>query len=115
MCPLYRDPIAPLFLDEETRKAAERIFASYPPIKNMVRIRTRYRDDRLDRQLQLGYQQVVIVGAGLDTRGIRKPAPNVAYFEIDDENILAFKKARLEENGINANVKVIPGNYVRMV
>ena len=111
--PLYRDPIVPLFLDKETRKAAERIFASYPAIKKMVRIRTRYLDDRLDRQLQLGYQQVVILGAGLDTRGIRKPAPSVAYFEIDDENILAFKKARLEQNGINANVRFIPGNYVR--
>jgi len=47
--PLYRDPIVPPFLDEKTSKAAERIFASYPPIKNMVRIRTRYLDDRLDR------------------------------------------------------------------
>ena len=90
--PLYRDTIAPLFLDEETRKAAERIFASYLQSKKMVRIRTRY----LDEQLQLGYQQVVILGAGLDTRAIRKPAPTVTYFEIDDENILAFKKASLE-------------------
>ena len=54
--PLYCDPIVPLFLDEETRKAAERIFASFPPIKNMVRIRTRCLDDQLDHQLQLGYQ-----------------------------------------------------------
>jgi hypothetical protein len=59
--PLYRDSIVPLFLDEETRKAAERIFASFPAIKKMVRIRTRYLADRLD-QLQLGYQQIVIVG-----------------------------------------------------
>ena len=83
--PLYRDPIVPLFLDDETRKAAERIFASFPPIKKMVRIRIRYLDDRLHHQLQLGYQQVVILGAGLDTR-----------VEIDDENILAFKKARFD-------------------
>jgi O-methyltransferase involved in polyketide biosynthesis len=49
---------------------------------------------------------------GLDTRAIRKPAPGVAYFEIDDENILAFKKGRLEENGIDTNVRFIPGNYI---
>jgi len=36
-----------------------------------------------------------------------------AYFEIDDENILAFKKAILEENGIDANVRFTPRNYVR--
>jgi len=110
--PLYRDPIVHLFLDEESRRVADQIFASFPPIKNMVRIRIRYLDDRLDHQLQLGYQQVVILGAGLDTRAIRKAAPGVAYFEIDDENILAFKKARLEENGIDANIRFIPGNYV---
>jgi methyltransferase (TIGR00027 family) len=49
---------------------------------------------------------------GLDTRAIRKLAPGVAYFEIDDENILAFKKGRLEENGIDTNVRIIPGNYI---
>ncbi len=32
----------------------------------------------------------------------RKPALSVAHFEIDDEDILAFKKASLEENGIDA-------------
>jgi len=45
--PLYRDPIVPLFLSAETRKAAERIAASFPPIKKVVRIRTRYFDERL--------------------------------------------------------------------
>jgi len=110
--PLYRDPIVPLFLNEETKKAAERIFAAFPPIKKIVRIRTRYLDDQLDNQLHLGYRQVVILGAGLDTRAIRKPSPTVDYFEIDDERILEFKKARLEENCIDAKVRFIPGNYV---
>ena len=84
--PLYRDPIVPLFLNEETKKAAERIFASFPPIKKIVRIRTRYLDDQLDNQLHLDYRQVVVLGAGLDTRAIRKPSPTVDYFEIDDES-----------------------------
>jgi methyltransferase (TIGR00027 family) len=110
--PLYRDPIVPLFLNEETKKAAERIFAAFPPIKKIVRIRTRYLDDQLDNQLHLGYRQVVVLGAGLDTRAIRKPSPTVDYFEIDDESILEFKKARLEENCIDAKVRFIPGNYV---
>jgi methyltransferase (TIGR00027 family) len=110
--PLYRDPIVPLFLNEETKKAAERIFAAFPPIKKIVRIRTRYLDDQLDNQLHLGYRQVVVLGAGLDTRAVRKPSPTVDYFEIDDESILEFKKARLEENCIDTKVRFIPGNYV---
>ncbi|HUI21937.1 MAG TPA: SAM-dependent methyltransferase [Methylocella sp.] len=112
-CPLYRDPIVPLFLDEETTKAAERISASFPPIKKIVRLRTRYLDDRLDDRLSLGYEQIVIVGAGLDTRAVRKSAPSVHYFEIDDESILEFKKAKFDENRIDTKVRFIPGNYVR--
>ncbi|HEY8095346.1 MAG TPA: SAM-dependent methyltransferase [Methylobacter sp.] len=109
---LYHDPIVHLFLDQDSKQAADRIFASFPAIKKMVRIRTRYLDDRLDHQLQLGYCQVVILGAGLDTRAERKAAPNVAYFEIDDGKIQAFKKARLDENRVEARVRFIPGNYV---
>ncbi|MGH6636165.1 MAG: class I SAM-dependent methyltransferase [Gammaproteobacteria bacterium] len=78
----------------------------------MVKIRTRYLDDRLEQQLGLGYQQVVILGAGLDTRAIRKQASGVFYFEIDDLRTVSLKKAKLEENGIHANVKFIPGDYV---
>ncbi|MGH9195151.1 MAG: class I SAM-dependent methyltransferase, partial [Acidimicrobiia bacterium] len=63
-------------------------------------------------QLGLGYQQVVILGAGLDTRAVRKQAPGVIYFEIDDRETVSLKKAKLEENGIHVNVKFIPGDYV---
>jgi methyltransferase (TIGR00027 family) len=110
--PLYVDRIVPLFLDERTRQAADGISADFPAVEKSIRIRTRYFDDRLDEQLSLGCRQVVILGAGLDTRAVRKLSPGVAYFEIDDVNTLAFKKARLAENGIDARVTFIPGDYV---
>src|ERR1700724_4801258 len=93
--PLYRDSIVPLFLDERTRQAADGISADFPAVEKMVKLRTRYFDDRLDEQLALGCRQVVILGAGLDTRAVRKRSSEVAYFEIDDANILSFKRARL--------------------
>jgi len=110
--PLYVDRIVPLFLDEKTRRAADRISAGFPGVGKSIRIRTRYFDDRLDEQLSLGCRQVVILGAGLDTRAIRKQSPGVAYFEVDDVNTLSFKKARLLESGIDARVTFIPGDYV---
>ena len=51
-------------------------------------------------------------GSGLDTRGVRKAAPGVTYFEIDDPGILAFKQARLRQAGIEAGIVFITGNYV---
>jgi methyltransferase (TIGR00027 family) len=101
-----------VFLDDETKTAAARISEAIPAVKKMVRIRTRYLDDRLDAQLRDGCTQVVIIGAGLDTRAIRKQAPNVVYFEIDDEDTLSFKKAKLAENRLTADVSFISGNYV---
>jgi methyltransferase (TIGR00027 family) len=110
--PLYRDPIVPLFLSNETRKAAERIAAGFPPIKKLIKVRTRYFDDRLDKQLHLGFRQVVILGAGLDTRSIRKRAPGVVYFEIDDGKTLSFKKLKLEQHHHLGGLTFISANYV---
>ena len=75
-------------------------FRGFPAAETNVRLRTRYLDDRLDEQLARGCRQVVILGAGLDTRAVRKRFPGVAYFEIDDANTLSFKEARLAENGM---------------
>ena len=65
--PLYRDPIVSLFLSEQTQQAADRIAGGFPPSGQGVRLRTRFFDDRLDEELGRGCQQVVILGAGLDT------------------------------------------------
>ena len=110
--PLYQDPIVDLFLSEESRKAASRVEASFPPVKDLVKLRTRYFDDVLERQLLSRFRQVVILGAGLDTRAVRKPAPGVTYFEIDDPATLKLKQTCYEDQGIAVRVRFIPGNYV---
>ena len=110
--PLYQDPVVGLFLSEDSRKAAGRVAASFPPVKDMVKIRTKYLDDMLEQQLLSHFRQVVILGAGLDTRAVRKQAAGVAYFEIDDAATLKLKQARYEQQGIDVDVKFIPGNYV---
>ena len=101
-----------MFLNEESKQAAGRVVAGFPLVTEMVKIRTRYFDDMLEKQISSGCQQVVLLGAGLDTRAVRKPAVGVSYFEIDDGATLALKQARYEENGIHANMRFIPGNYV---
>ena len=110
--PLYLDRIVPLFLDERTRQAANAIAIGFPAAESAVRLRTRYLDDRLDEHLALGCRQVVILGSGLDTRGVRKQSPEVQYFEIDDPRTLSVKKARLAESGIDVPITYIAGDYV---
>jgi methyltransferase (TIGR00027 family) len=110
--PLYLDLIVPIFLDDRTKRAADRIAAGFAAAENNVRLRTRYLDDRLDEQLANGCRQVVILGSGLDTRAVRKRAEGVAYFEIDDPSTVNFKQARLAERGIAAPIHFIAGDYV---
>jgi len=110
--PLYLDRVVPIFLDDRTKRAADRIAAGFAAAENNVRLRTRYLDDRLDEQLAGGCRQVVILGSGLDTRAVRKRAPGVAYFEIDDPSTISFKQARLAERGFDAPIKFIAANYV---
>jgi len=110
--PLYRDPVVELFLDDRTRQAAGHVAASFPPVKDLVKIRTKYFDDMLDKQILWNFRQVVIQGAGLDTRAVRKPADGVTYFEIDDAATLKLKQSCYEQQGIHASVQFIHGNYV---
>jgi methyltransferase (TIGR00027 family) len=110
--PLYQDPVVALFLDEDSREAAARMAERFPPVKAMVKTRTKYLDDMLDSQLREGCRQVVVLGAGLDTRAVRKASPGVAYFEIDDPATLELKRRCYERAGIDVNVTFIAGNYV---
>src|SRR5215831_11436710 len=111
--PLYADPIVGLFLNDDSKRAAGRVAASFPPTRDLVRIRTKYLDDMLEKQLRSNVRQVVILGAGLDTRAVRKRSAAVSYFEIDDPATLRLKQACYERHGFDINVTFIPGDYVR--
>jgi len=110
--PIYDDSVVGLFLSDATRHAAERVSSRFPPVKDMVKTRTRYFDDTLDAQIAGGIGQVVILGAGLDTRAVRKQSAAVRYFEIDDPATIDLKRRCYRDARIDAGVTFIPGNYV---
>jgi methyltransferase (TIGR00027 family) len=109
--PIYDDPVVGLFLSDASRQAAERIASRFPAVKDMVKIRTRYFDDMLDAQIAGGIGQVVILGAGLDTRAVRKQSAAVRYFEIDDPATMELKRRCYADAGIDTGVTLISGNY----
>ncbi len=110
--PIYRDPVVGLFLSDASHRAAERVSSRFPPVRDMVRIRTRYFDDMLDAQISAGIGQVVILGAGLDTRAVRKSSAGVRYFEIDDPATMELKQRCYRNARIDSGATLIPGNYV---
>ena len=65
--------------------------------------RTRHFDNTLLNELESGIQQVVLLGAGYDTRSFRFAGQlqNVAVFEVDFPGTQQYKKKRLRETGSN--------------
>lgn len=109
----FPDSVVGLFLNKDNKQTTGSIPPSFQRVKDSVKIRANFLDDILEDQMLSGFRQVVILGAGLNTQAIRKPSVGVTYFEIDYAATLRLKQTCYEEQGINSNVKFIPGNYVK--
>jgi methyltransferase (TIGR00027 family) len=66
-----------------------------PSMELWMALRTRYIDDCVQRSLRRGMRQVVILGAGLDTRAARLGRKGVRFFEVDQPASQADKRERL--------------------
>ncbi|MFE9401081.1 class I SAM-dependent methyltransferase [Streptomyces sp. NPDC006530] len=72
-------------------------------------LRTRVLDDFLLRSVAAGARQVVLLGAGLDTRAFRLDLPSdCVVFEIDRAGVLAFKQRVLTDRSAAPKVKRVP-------
>ncbi|MFG2894509.1 class I SAM-dependent methyltransferase [Streptomyces sp. NPDC048248] len=72
-------------------------------------LRTRVLDDFVLRSVGAGARQVVLLGAGLDTRAFRLVLPSdCVVFEIDRAGVLAFKQRVLTDLSAAPKVKRVP-------
>lgn len=115
---LFTDPFATWFLDNGLRTGvwfcwipgwraiAESIIKKKIPGALTSGIaRTKLIDDLLQQSVKQGAQQVFILGAGFDTRGLRLPfLKNIKVVEIDHPNTAAYKLARLRAHKMPAKV-----------
>ncbi|WP_327099936.1 SAM-dependent methyltransferase [Nocardia vinacea] len=99
---LYDDPLAQLFVDAARRDyceidgGAER-WARLEEVADMFfegrTVGVRLVDDRVAEAVEKGIRQIVLIGAGLDTRAFRMALPaDVRVFEIDLPELFAFKE-----------------------
>ena len=78
-------------------------FASAHPMASIGRLftaaRSRIAEDALSRAVERGVRQIVILGAGLDTFGLRNPydARQIRIYEVDHPATQAWKRQRLDE------------------
>ncbi|MER8641097.1 SAM-dependent methyltransferase [Mesorhizobium sp. M1252] len=65
-----------------------------------VAARARLAEDWLAAAVRRGVQQVVVLGAGLDTFSLRNPYPDVAVFEVDHPATQAWKRKCIADAGL---------------
>ena len=111
--PLYTDRVVQFYLSNQIKETAKSVAQNFPAAKEMVKLRTKYFDDVLCQQIAFGYQQVVILGSGLDTRPVRQNVEGVKYFEIDAKATLQLKEDTLNRHNLIANVHYLAGDYVK--
>lgn len=94
--PICHDPWAALLGGDDAEALCCRWDAHWPAMGLWVALRTRYIDDCVTSALDAGIRQVVILGAGLDTRAARLGRPGARFFEVDQPASQADKQTRLD-------------------
>ena len=121
---LFHDPYAVAFLDGKLGAGArlagngigQRLVSAYidrywPGSRPSAIIRTKLIDDAVSSAIENGAEQVAILGAGYDTRGLRLPAAvNLPVFELDQPPTQERKKERLvkRDGVLPENVTYVP-------
>ena len=95
--PLCQDPWAQGLAGDEGSALIMPIEARLPETELGVALRTAYLDRQVIRwtAASRGFRQVVVLGAGLDTRAARLAREGVRFFEVDHPATLAEKRRRL--------------------
>lgn len=101
---LFEDPYAQIFAaaGDHAREGTDR-FLSLPFFRDGIRLRTRHIDDIVRGAITQGTRQLVLMGAGFDTRALRLSEVaqhDVQTFEIDLPALLKVKRGLLERSGI---------------
>jgi len=91
------DPWAAALAGDDGLAVARRYDEAYPHMELWVALRTAFLDERVRRLTRPGgsIEQVVVLGAGLDTRAARLGHGAVRFFEVDRKETQGEKLARL--------------------
>ena len=108
---LFDDPYASLFVaaGAHTAEATQR-FVDLPFFRDGIRLRTRFIDDCVRDGLAAGLAQLVLLGAGFDTRGLRMPEiadHRASVYEVDTPDQLRRKQSVLASAGVKMRLRAV--------
>lgn len=110
---LFNDPYARWFASEPAVVATKALDAAFPPATTMVRFRTRFFNEYVERGIENGARQVVLLGGGFDMRAHILADENVTFYEVDQAPVVDFKRSVLGTHGLEQPSSV-PHNYLEV-
>jgi methyltransferase (TIGR00027 family) len=95
--PVCNDPWAARLAGEEGRELARGYDETFPPMELWIALRTAFLDEQVRRLTSApeACAQIVLLGAGLDTRAARLARSGVRFFEVDRAETQREKLAAL--------------------
>ena len=111
--PLFEDPYAGWFVDEEATAKFRRLIGAFPAVRETARYRVCIMNETLERVIADGVKQIVTLGAGFDMRSQIFRAQGVRFCDVDQPAVLEFKRKILETRGV-APCASIPGDYLEL-
>lgn len=120
------DPLAIHFISPETLKLIQNPEKAqemtkekevlFKGVANSIAARVRYFDDFLEKSIEDGLEQLVVLGAGYDTRTYRmKGIGKVNVFEVDQPSTQSMKIEKIKEifGSVPEHVEYVPVDFER--
>lgn len=96
--PIMTDPWAEAIAGADGEAIAKRFDARWPHMEMWLALRVAFLDRLVGIAVdRLSIRQIVVLGAGYDTRAARLPRSGVQFYEVDHPATQAAKRARLAE------------------
>jgi methyltransferase (TIGR00027 family) len=113
---VIHDPLARWYAGRAGMGMVARMQAINPTLRRAIALRARYFDDEARRCLREGCEQVVLIGAGYDSRFLRLPEfRRIRIYELDLASTQAVKKAATRRllGGLPPNVSYVTADLSR--
>lgn len=101
--PVFADPLAERIISPKARAAMDGPLSRglfNRILRATLAVRSRGAEETLAAAVRAGVRQYVVLGAGLDTFGLRNTDPALIVFEVDHPKTQAWKRRRIEEEGL---------------
>jgi methyltransferase (TIGR00027 family) len=99
---------------DEAKFKVEQMEKMFPGLSSSIIARVRYFDDYVMKNIEGGVEQLLILGAGYDTRAYRiKELKDIKVFEVDHPNTQSFKIKKIRDifGTIPYNVSYVPLDF----